>query len=539
MKFNDLFKRTIRNFTLQNTFLLFMIIFLWISGIIIIENISEKVKESSENYYKYLIGSHKNLIISSFNNGNLHYGSDTDKDIFLLKKDNISREDAGLYEQINNLFGVKNTEEVFDFISGQIYYVISYNDIYIVEKMSPDFFSENVVKGTYASFISENGEVFYSDIYKNNIQAKDIKYFKIINGRIYLNKTDKYLNFYFVNSIDYTLPVVLFIVITLITVFIVVWNIISKSKTFNDFIVFNNEFEDTIKSVEILLSQLKLIDTQDISALPSINFENLAEILRYKKYKFNGLEELKDLEELVIKEFVELLENLGASYEEITSSNDELENLYRELEKTYSKVEDSYINFSKKLSVIAEKYDDITGNHIERVAEIAHFIAKKQGIKGKLLDEIRNFTPLHDIGKLLVKRNILDKPSGLTPEEYKEMQNHTIYAADMLGDDQEFFTAKNIALYHHEKYDGSGYPFGLKENDIPVEARIVSVADVYDSLRSERPYKRGYSHEESYDIITCGDIKTKPEHFDPKILELFKKYNREIEEIYKNASGQN
>ncbi|HOO75551.1 MAG TPA: hypothetical protein PLS66_09665, partial [Tepiditoga sp.] len=81
--------------------------------------------------------------------------------------------------------------------------------------------------------------------------------------------------------------------------------------------------------------------------------------------------------------------------------------------------------------------------------------------------------------------------------------------------------------------------FGLKENDIPVEARIVSVADVYDSLRSERPYKRGYSHEESYDIITCGDIKTKPEQFDPKILELFKKYNREIEEIYKNASGQN
>jgi HD-GYP domain-containing protein (c-di-GMP phosphodiesterase class II) len=101
-----------------------------------------------------------------------------------------------------------------------------------------------------------------------------------------------------------------------------------------------------------------------------------------------------------------------------------------------------------------------------------------------------------------------------------------------LDDDDEFSFAKNIALYHHERFDGTGYPYGLAGEEIPIEARIVALADVYDSLRSKRTYKPALSHEEAYKIIVEGDIKTQPTHFDPDILEIFKKHHLKFKNIY-------
>ncbi|KAF2956225.1 phosphohydrolase [Marinitoga sp. 38H-ov] len=214
------------------------------------------------------------------------------------------------------------------------------------------------------------------------------------------------------------------------------------------------------------------------------------------------------------------------------ATNKELETLYNQLEEAYNDLEDSYRKFSSHLSAIAEKYDEVTGNHIERVSEYSKFIAVKMNFDEKFVKNITIYSSLHDIGKLLVSHEILNKPGGLTKSEYDEMKKHTIYAEKIFGNDERFKMAKNIAMYHHERYDGSGYPFGLKGEEIPIEARIVALADVYDALRSDRPYKSGYSHEEAYNIIVNGDYKTKPSIFDPRVLKVFKIYHREFDKIY-------
>ena len=99
-----------------------------------------------------------------------------------------------------------------------------------------------------------------------------------------------------------------------------------------------------------------------------------------------------------------------------------------------------------------------------------------------------------------------------------------------------FEMARNIALYHHEKYNGRGYPFGLKGEEIPIEARIVAIVDVYDALRSKRPYKEAFSHEKALKIILEGDGRTKPEDFDPRVLEVFRDYGDEIGKLWEKVS---
>ncbi|SHF26897.1 HD domain-containing protein [Marinitoga hydrogenitolerans DSM 16785] len=118
------------------------------------------------------------------------------------------------------------------------------------------------------------------------------------------------------------------------------------------------------------------------------------------------------------------------------------------------------------------------------------------------------------------------------------MKKHTIYGAKILNE-PDFKIAKNIALYHHEKYNGNGYPYGLKGNDIPIEAQIVSHADVYDALRSNRPYKKGFSHNIAVEIILNGDNRTNPEDFNPKILKIFRTYHMEFKKLYDEYKENN
>ncbi len=245
--------------------------------------------------------------------------------------------------------------------------------------------------------------------------------------------------------------------------------------------------------------------------------------------------DIKEFRELFYH-FYEMAQDITAYVEMLESSEQELEKAYQEVEKAYSELEESHLLFAQELSMIAEGYDEITGNHIYRVGELSAFIAEKLGLGETFVNEIRYYARLHDIGKLLVPHEILNKPGKLTEEEFEVMKKHTLYGEVLLGDLKRFEMAKNIALYHHEKYSGKGYPFGLKGEEIPIEARIVAVVDVYDALRSKRPYKEGMEHEKAMKIILEGDGRTSPEDFDPDILEILRRYSSQIEELWEEVN---
>lgn len=198
--------------------------------------------------------------------------------------------------------------------------------------------------------------------------------------------------------------------------------------------------------------------------------------------------------------------------------------LYEELKKTQDEI-------VFRLSLAAEFRDETTYNHLVRMANYSYVIAKEMGFDEEWCEKLRLAAPMHDIGKLGIKDQILLKPAKLTDEEFEEMKKHTVYGFEILKDSDidVLNMASKIALCHHEKYDGSGYPNGLKEEEIPIEARIVAVADVFDALTSERPYKKAFPVEQAVEIIEKGSGK----HFDPKVVEAFKRAIDKIIEIKK------
>jgi len=189
------------------------------------------------------------------------------------------------------------------------------------------------------------------------------------------------------------------------------------------------------------------------------------------------------------------------------------------------------------LARASEANDEDTGQHIHRVGEYCTLLADKLSIRKKFVDIIRVQAMLHDVGKIHVRPEILKKPGKLTPEEYEEQKQHTIYGAAILGDHVRLTLAKTIALSHHERWDGTGYPRGLQAEQIPLEGRIVNIADQYDALRNVRVYKPALDHATTYKIITTGDGRTMPHHFDPQVLSAFKETASQFEEVYEKLKG--
>ncbi len=190
-------------------------------------------------------------------------------------------------------------------------------------------------------------------------------------------------------------------------------------------------------------------------------------------------------------------------------------------------------NIISSMATVVEERDQNTGGHIARTENYVRLLIKNM----KKEEEYANLTedfytnvllaaPMHDIGKIKISDSILNKPGKLTDEEFAVMKKHSEYGADIIRktmqnvENEDYFTiAYNIAKYHHERYDGKGYPEGLKGEDIPLEARMMALADVYDALISERVYKKPYSKETARKIIEEG----KGTQFDPKLAKLFLK----------------
>ena len=218
---------------------------------------------------------------------------------------------------------------------------------------------------------------------------------------------------------------------------------------------------------------------------------------------------------------------------------DNLEHLVEERTKEVVATRDAIII---GMSLLAEGRDKETGTHIKKVQHYTEIIAREitrnypERLPKSEADKIIALSPLHDIGKVFVSDTILLKPSRLTDEEFELIKSHTFLGADVLVETEKlietstsfFRYAVEMAGGHHEKYDGSGYPHHLKGEDIPLSAGICAIADIYEALTSERPYKKAFTHEEACKIILEGDGRVEPSHFHPCVLEAFKVKKNEI-----------
>ncbi|MCM8772697.1 MAG: CHASE2 domain-containing protein [Candidatus Omnitrophica bacterium] len=182
-----------------------------------------------------------------------------------------------------------------------------------------------------------------------------------------------------------------------------------------------------------------------------------------------------------------------------------------------------------RLAMAIEYRDRETGGHIQRVSDYAYLIAKNLGFKENECLLIKNAMPLHDLGKIGIPDYILLKPEKLTEEERKIVEKHPIIGAKMLEGSNSIVlkAAEIIALYHHEKYDGTGYPLKLSGNEIPIYGRIATLSDVFDALTSKRIYKKEVSLSEAFEIINEEKGKT----FDPKLVDIFLKLKDEVKKI--------
>ena len=183
----------------------------------------------------------------------------------------------------------------------------------------------------------------------------------------------------------------------------------------------------------------------------------------------------------------------------------------------------------RRLGRAAEYKDNETGLHVVRMSHYARLLAIKLGLPDTFCDLIFNAAPMHDIGKIGTPDAVLKKPGKLNAEEWAIMQQHAVIGAEIIGehDDPLLKMARRIALTHHEKWDGSGYPYSLAGEDIPLEGRIGAIADVFDALTSQRPYKPAWTIEATMELLESEAGK----HFDPKLVAEFKQILLQVVEI--------
>ncbi len=210
---------------------------------------------------------------------------------------------------------------------------------------------------------------------------------------------------------------------------------------------------------------------------------------------------------------------------------------FRTLAARGREVEEAFLYTVGALARASAANDVETGNHLMRVNEYSALLAATLNLPEELVTELRHFAQMHDVGKIRISRDILLKKGKLTSDEWEEMKRHTLYGVEILGDSPRLDVARQIALSHHECWDGSGYPHGLKEEEIPLPARVVKLADAYDALRSRRVYKPLLSGEEAYGIIVNGDdSRARPEEFDPAVLATFRSCADEMDVIFRRLS---
>lgn len=270
---------------------------------------------------------------------------------------------------------------------------------------------------------------------------------------------------------------------------------------------------------KISLSFIK--KTVEIMDVNNISYNNFMTCLPYFQESYISIL-FKNLKNEEVEKCITLFNRI---YNEIISS----------IQNEYLNINDSTLTAMLKLS---ELRDDITEHHVERTKEYAVLLSKELNLDDNFIKHMSKASLLHDIGKVAVRDEILLKPGKLTGDEYEEIKKHTIVGAKTISKvisvneytHEYLYMAIDIALGHHEKYDGSGYPNGIKGRQIPLCARIFALADAYDVITSERPYKKAFSHKEAVRRILLDSGK----HFDPNIINVFVKIQDKFKMINNN-----
>ena len=203
--------------------------------------------------------------------------------------------------------------------------------------------------------------------------------------------------------------------------------------------------------------------------------------------------------------------------------------VYKDLLKSYNDLKEAQLETIYRLAVAAEYRDEDTATHLKRMSNYAAIIAKGMGLSEKEVELILYTSPMHDVGKIGIPDNILFKPGKLTPEEFEVIMNHCVIGVRILSGSKSemILMAEEIALTHHEKWNGQGYPQGLKRRNIPLVGRITAVADVFDALTTKRPYKSAFPNEKAFSIIR----EERGSHFDPQVVDVFFQNINDIIEI--------
>jgi cyclic di-GMP phosphodiesterase len=226
---------------------------------------------------------------------------------------------------------------------------------------------------------------------------------------------------------------------------------------------------------------------------------------------------------------------------QLQATNQQLQAFAKDLKVAYEsekrksyELEQSHYESMLRLNRAMRYKDDESAAHLERLSHYTKAIALRLDLGETQAQLLSLAAPMHDVGKIGVPDAVLLKKGPLSPAEWEVMKKHPALGASLLkGTPSPLLeTAGKIALTHHERWDGSGYPQGLKGDAIPLSGRIVMIADQYDALRSPRPYKPAFTHDRTYDIILNGDGRTLPQHFDPQLLDVFRDIHRELASIY-------
>nr|HID59845.1 HD domain-containing protein [Desulfobacterales bacterium] len=242
------------------------------------------------------------------------------------------------------------------------------------------------------------------------------------------------------------------------------------------------------------------------------------------------------------KDFAEVYRSEKEKRKELEATNQQLVKYAEDLNKTlielktvHQYLQQAYLDTIHRLVLAAEYRDEGTGSHIVRISRYSALIAERFGLPADDVQNIVYAAPMHDVGKIGIPDSILMKPGKLTDEEFEIMKTHTTIGANILANSKAKIlqVAHQIALSHHEKWNGKGYPQGLSGDKIPLVGRIVSLADVFDALTSRRPYKEPYPVEVALEIIK----KERGKQFDPDLVDVFLGNIDEILKIKKEVDS--